>query len=186
MAATVLPGKAHGFCFGAEFLTDHALLLDDQIAALPQSEGLFEQAEVIEFCAGWMLEGLEPSREQEIRHFNPVDQEGILLDGVAHLIGIFRAVARLRPEICDWIDDHLEQFMAGGDADELLVGEGGLDEDLRERLAVLGQIVIAQRAGNVGVVEIDELPIRRLGFFGIVELYWIAPDWQEILVERRC
>ena len=66
---------------------------------------------------------------------------------------------------------------------ELLVRERGLDEDLRERLALLGQIVIAERAGGIGIVEVDELPIRGLGDLGVVQRHRVAPDRKEMLVE---
>ena len=97
---------------------------------------------------------------QEIRHLNAVDHEGVLFDRVAHFVGVFRAVDRLRPQVCDRVNHHLEQLVARGSAHELIVRKRGLDEDLRDRLPVLGQVVIAERAGRVGIIEIDELPIE--------------------------
>lgn len=72
--------------------------------------------------------------------------------------------------------------MAGGDADALLVVDRGLDEYFRNRLAVFGEIVIAERTRGIGVVEIDELPVRRFRRRGVVELELITPDRQEKLV----
>src|SRR4249919_2705766 len=72
--------------------------------------------------------------------------------------------------------------MGGSDAHELVVLERGLDEDLRDRLPVLGQVVIAERAGFVGVIEVYELPVRGLRNLGVVKLHRIAPDRQKALV----
>src|SRR6476620_9526405 len=118
----------------------------------------------------------------EIRHLDPVNQEGVLFDRVTHFVRVLGAVGRLRPQVRDRIDDHLEQFMGGGDAHELVVLERGFDEDLRNRLPVLGQVVIAERAGCVGVIEVYELPVRGLRNLGVVKLHRIAPDRQKVLV----
>jgi hypothetical protein len=72
--------------------------------------------------------------------------------------------------------------VACGDAHELIVRERGLDEYLRDRLPVLGQVVIAERARRVGIIEIDELPIRGLCDLGVVKLYRVAPDRKKVLV----
>src|SRR5947209_19997457 len=72
--------------------------------------------------------------------------------------------------------------MRGGNADELLVCKRGLDEDLRVWLPIFGQIVIAKRSGRIGIVEVYELPIRRLRDLRIVELHRIAPDRDEVEV----
>jgi len=69
-----------------------------------------------------------------------------------------------------------------GDAHALFVVERGLDENFRDRLAVLGEVVITERARGVGIVEINELPIRWLGTGRVVKRQLIAPDRQEILV----
>ena len=72
--------------------------------------------------------------------------------------------------------------MGSGDAHELVIRERGLDEDFRHRLPVLGQVVIAERAGLVGVIEVHELPVRGLRNLGVVQLHRVAPDRQEVLV----
>jgi hypothetical protein len=41
--------------------------------------------------------------------------------------------------------------MARGDADKLIVGERGLDKDLRDRLSILGEVVIAKGPCRIGV-----------------------------------
>ncbi len=87
----------------------------------------------------------------------------------------------LRPQIGNRIDRHFEQFVAGGDGNALLVVNGRLDEYFRDRLPVLGEIVVAERARGIGVVEIDELPVRWFCRRGVIELELIAPDRQEIL-----
>jgi len=43
--------------------------------------------------------------------------------------------------------------MARGDADKLFVGERSLDKDFRDRLSILGEIVIAKGPCRIGVVE---------------------------------
>ena len=43
--------------------------------------------------------------------------------------------------------------------------------------------MIAERAGGIGVVEVDELPIRGLGDLGVVQRHRVAPDRKEMLVE---
>src|SRR5438477_153220 len=58
-----------------------------------------------------------------------------------------------------------------------------LGESLRDRLAIFGQIVIAERAGFVGVIEVYELPIRRLCGVGIVKHHRISPHRKKVLVE---
>jgi hypothetical protein len=47
-------------------------------------------------------------------------------------------------------------------------------EYFRDRLAVLGEIVIAERACGIGIVEIDELAERRLCFVDAGDGYWAA------------
>jgi hypothetical protein len=42
--------------------------------------------------------------------------------------------------------------------------------------------VIAECAGLVGIVEVDELPVRRFCDLGVVKLDRIAPDRKEVLV----
>src|SRR5437016_1443907 len=118
----------------------------------------------------------------EIGHLDPIDQESVLFDGIAHLISVFGAVECFRPQVRDWVDDHFEQFVACGHAHQLIVRKGGLDEDLRDRLAIFGQIVIAERAGRICVVEVYELPIRGLWSLGVVQGYRVAPDRKEVQV----
>ena len=182
MAESILLGEASFLGLGTQNIGDFALLLDDRVAAFAQGERLLQQSKMIEFRAGRMLEWLEPCRMQEVRHLDPVDGESVLFDRVAHFVGVFRAVGRLHPQVRNWVDDHLEQFVARGDAHEFMIRQRSLDEDLRDRLPVLGQIVITQRAGGVGVVEIHELPFRGLGRLRVVELHRIAPDRQKVLV----
>ena len=72
--------------------------------------------------------------------------------------------------------------MTRRDANQLMVCERCLDKDFRYRLPILGEIVIAERTGRVGVIEIYELPVRWLCCVGIVQLQGIAPNRQEVLV----
>ena len=72
--------------------------------------------------------------------------------------------------------------MTRRDANQLMVCERCLDKDFRYRLPILGEIVIAERTGRVGIIEIYELPVRWLCCVGIVQLQGIAPNRQEVLV----
>src|SRR5438874_1810386 len=60
MAAPMLLRETLFLRLRGENFADLALLLDDDIAALGHAEGLLEQAEMIEFGAGRMLERFEP------------------------------------------------------------------------------------------------------------------------------
>src|SRR6185295_14908184 len=89
MAAPVLPGKAPPFLRRAELL-DHPPAVDllDDVAALGHRERLRQRTLVVELGAAGMLERLEPGWVDEVRHLDAVDEEGVLLHGVADLIGI--------------------------------------------------------------------------------------------------
>src|SRR6516164_5805105 len=89
MAAAVFLGKA--LCFGLR-----AVLLGD-LAALPHAGWFRQLAKVIELGVGRMLERLEPSRMDEVRHRYAIDIESVFLGRVAHFISVFRAVGGLRP-----------------------------------------------------------------------------------------
>src|ERR1041384_684039 len=95
VSAAFLLREALRLCLAGKLLADLTLLLDDHVSALGHAEGLLEQAEMIELGPRRMLEGLEPGGMHEIGDFHPVNQEGILLHGVAHLVGVFGAVGRL-------------------------------------------------------------------------------------------
>jgi len=97
MAAAVFLGKA--LCFGlrAVLLGDLAALPHDHIAALGHAEWFRQLAKVIELGVGRMLERLEPSRMDEVRHRYAIDIESVFLGRVAHFISVFRAVGGLRP-----------------------------------------------------------------------------------------
>ena len=85
---------------------------------------------MIELRAGRMLERFEPGWVDKIGHLDIVDEKRVLFDRVAHFIGVFCAVGRLRPQVRNRVDDHFEQFMARRHADQLLVGDRRLDENL--------------------------------------------------------
>lgn len=72
--------------------------------------------------------------------------------------------------------------MTGGDADELVVVESSFDKNFRDRLTVVRQVVIPERACLIGVLEEDELPIGRLGLSRDVEIHRVAPNRDEILI----
>src|SRR2546423_5426301 len=97
MAESILFREVLFLRLGTEIFADLALLLDHDIAALGHGEGLLEQSEMIDFRAARMLERFKPRRVHEIRHFDPIDQESVLFDRVAHFVSVFRTVGRLRP-----------------------------------------------------------------------------------------
>jgi len=134
-----------------------------------------------------MLERLEPGRVDKIRHRETVDLEGVFLHGVADLIGILGISVLVGPEVGHGVEHHLEQLVRGRDADGLPVQR--LDEDLRDRLAAMRQLMAPEQPLMRGVVEIDELPIGRLRLLRDVKVDRIAPHRQEMLVvtllERR-
>jgi hypothetical protein len=70
---------------------------NNHIAALSHAEGFCKQSEMVKFRAGQMLEWFEPRRMHEIRHLNPIDQEGVFFDRITHFISVFCAIGRLRP-----------------------------------------------------------------------------------------
>src|SRR6185312_205320 len=61
--------------------------------------------------------------------------------------------------------------------------DGGLDEHLRDRLTILGEVVIAQRIRFVRVVEEDDLPFAGLRLLGDVKLGRISPDRNEVALK---
>src|ERR1700692_1009665 len=112
VTAAILMLEPHFLRLGSVLLGDLAALLDDYVAALPQAEGLLQQAKMIEFRSPRMVERLEPGGVHEIRHLNSVDQESVLLDRVAHFISVLGAVGRLRPQVRQRIYRPLEQLVA--------------------------------------------------------------------------
>src|SRR6185437_873757 len=103
MAAAVFQRETLFLGLGTVAIGDLAAVLEDNVAALGHAERLLEQPEMIELGAARMAERLEPRRRDEIRHFEAVDQETVLLDRIAHLIGVFPAAIALRPQIGDRI-----------------------------------------------------------------------------------
>ena len=48
---------------------------------------------MVKFRAGLMFEWLEPCRMDEIRHLDPIDEEGVFLDRVTHFVSVLCASA---------------------------------------------------------------------------------------------
>jgi len=73
-------------------------------------------------------------------------------------VGAERVLLILGGEVDRRIDRHLAQLVGRRDALRCMVGANGLDEHLRERLSFVGQVMVRERAGLIGILEPDQPP----------------------------
>ena len=75
----------------------------------------------------------EPIRRNEVGYEDAADIIAILiiLDGIGDLAGPKGALRVLVRAVEPWVDGHFNEFVRGADADALIGGKNGFDEDLR-------------------------------------------------------
>ena len=101
-----------------------------------------------------------PGRQHEVGHPQAVDLVAVAigLDRIGHLVGAERVLLILGGEVDRRIDRQLAQLVGRRDALRCMVGANGLDEHLRERLSFVGQVMVRERAGLIGIIEPDQPP----------------------------
>src|SRR5579872_5843886 len=97
----------------------------------------------------------EPVRRHKVGDEHAADLIAVLvvLDRIANLASPEYALRILVGAVEPRINCHLANFVGRAHADTRLICENGFDEDLGDRQAFIGQVVVSERAGLIAVVQ---------------------------------
>src|SRR5690348_8861096 len=141
---------------------------DTDIAAGQQVERLLDLILLVKLRAAWRAERFEPCGIDEVRHHGAVNRVAVIVRfaGVAYLVCVDPPALIVGlyedGQINIRVGQHLKQFMAGSDRPLQPVLDIGAGEDLPQRQALGGQIVISQCSRLIRIVEDDQRPRTRL------------------------
>jgi hypothetical protein len=165
---------------------------DADVSAGQELEGVLDGLLAIKLGASCLTERLEPGRVHEVGHQDAADLVGELvgLAGVTDLVRIQPHPAVRLIDVGRQVDvrvgQHLEKLVAGGDRPLAPELEVGACEHLAQRQTLVGQVVVAEGARLVRIVEDGEPPgtHRRVRAPGDEDEIGIdAPGWSEVVMD---